>query len=329
MTERWRQYWFAPASPRPLAVCRILFFGALFLFYWPTDFAAWAHVSNVFLQPIWLFTRLHLTAVPREWLATMQVVWRAALVFSCVGLFTRASTLVAFTLGVYILGLPNNFGTEFHYDTLVLMTLGILAIARSGDDWSLDRVLRAWRRDPGRIAPVEWSGEYTWPIKFVQLVMALIFFAAGVAKIRHGGLAWITSNTMGIMLVQQQYHVANADPLTRLGLTIAAHPWLCSILAASTMTFETIYPLALISARARAVIVPSVFLMQVGIRVVLGPTFGQYLICNLFWVPWDRVLRVSDARFKRPRESNAGVVSAGISEGLPVFSDAPPRSRAQ
>jgi hypothetical protein len=35
-------------------------------------------------------------------------------------------------------------------------------------------------------------------------------------------------------------------------------------------------------------IVPGVFLMQVGIRIQLGPSFYQFPTCNLFWVPWDR-----------------------------------------
>jgi hypothetical protein len=43
------------------------------------------------------------------------------------------------------------------------------------------------------------------------------------------------------------------------------------------------------SRRARWVIVPGVFSMQLGIRVLMGPTFIQFLICNLFWVPWNQV----------------------------------------
>ena len=301
MSDRWTRFWFAPASPSNLGLCRMLFFGGMLLFYLPTDFSAWGDVSPVFWQPIWLFARFHLPMLPKGALTVMQMAWHVALAFSCIGLFTRTMTAVSFALGIYILGLPNNFGTEYHYDTLVVMAFAIMAISRSGDAWSLDRLRlrRAEREQPTETAA---SGEYTWPIRAIQLVMALIFFAAGIAKIRHSGLAWVVSNTMSIMLVQQQYHIANADPLTTVGLTLALHPWLCSLLAAGSMTLETIYPLALFSARARAFIVPSVFLMQVGIRVLMGPTFNQYLICNLFWVPWDRVALAIRHRltFSRP-----------------------------
>jgi hypothetical protein len=37
--------------------------------------------------------------------------------------------------------------------------------------------------------------------------------------------------------------------------------------------------------------------MQVGIRLLMGPTFNQYLICNLFWVPWDQIVtQITDRR---------------------------------
>ncbi len=38
---RWLTYWFAPEAPHNLAICRILFFGLIFLLYLPQDFALW------------------------------------------------------------------------------------------------------------------------------------------------------------------------------------------------------------------------------------------------------------------------------------------------
>jgi predicted DCC family thiol-disulfide oxidoreductase YuxK len=90
-------------------------------------------------------------------------------------------------------------------------------------------------------------------------------------------------------LQQHYYHISNADPLTSAGLFVARYPWLASLFAGISMIAETAYPAALFSRRARAVLVPAVFGMQVGIRLLMGPTFNQYLICNLFWVPWARV----------------------------------------
>jgi len=96
--------------------------------------------------------------------------------------------------------------------------------------------------------------------------------------------------------VQAQYHFGNAVPLTDLGLVIARHPWLCHALAAAAIACEVCYPLALVSRWARVVAVPGTLAMQIGIRVLLGPTFLHMMACNVFWVPWERLLRAAQRR---------------------------------
>jgi len=123
-----------------------------------------------------------------------------------------------------------------------------------------------------------------------------VFFCAGASKLRTSGLAWIFSDTMAIFLVQAQYHFGNAVPLTDLGLVIARHPWLCHALAAAAIACEVGYPLALVSRWARVVAVPGTLAMQIGIRVLLGPTFLHMMACNVFWVPWERLLRAAQRR---------------------------------
>jgi predicted DCC family thiol-disulfide oxidoreductase YuxK len=289
MAKHWARYFFEPTSAVNLGTCRILFYGGILAFYLRQDFSAWADVSTIFWSPIWLFTRFHLPLLSKESLIVAQALWRTALALSCLGLLTRTSTFLSFVLGVYLLGLPNNFGAEYHHDTIVVISAGILALSRCGDSWSLDRLILIARGRRRMGDAPERSGEYRWPVRLIWVAMSLIFVAAGVAKLRHSGLQWVTPGNMSTMLVQHYYHIANADPITPLGLTIAGYAWLCSVLAAATMMIETAYPLALFSRRARALLVPSAFLMQLGIRMVMGPSFGQYLICNLFWIPWDRV----------------------------------------
>jgi predicted DCC family thiol-disulfide oxidoreductase YuxK len=283
--SRWRYFWFEPVTATNLGVCRILFFGGIFLFYFPYDASVWAPISEAYWVPVWMFRQFHLTPFPASWLAAMSVLWKSALLLSCIGLLTRVSTAVAFVLGLYLIGLPNNFGSAQHNDTIIILALGYMAVSRCGDGCSLDSLIRAARTSDfsdGKKA----SGEYAWPIRLVWVSLALIFFAAGVSKIRHSGLEWVTSDNMAIVLLQHNYHIANAEPLTSLGLNLAQYPTLCSLLALLTILVEIGYPLALFHPVARWFFVPSAFLMQVGIRAFMGPSFGQYLICNLFWLPW-------------------------------------------
>jgi hypothetical protein len=295
---RWHAWWFAPSSPLDLGVGRAVFFGILACLYLPADFRGWADVAPVFWQPTWSFAVLRLPVLTAAELGVVQALWKLALVGACLGLATRASIVAALVLGFYLLGLPHCFGKIHHYDAFLIFVFAILAVARSGDAFALDRVL--WRRRRGDApAPVPPSGEYTWPIRAIWVVLALVFFSAGVSKLRTSGLAWVVSDSMAIFLVQHQYHVGNAIPLTALGLVLARQAWLCRCLAAATLVCEVGYPVALVSRPVRALVLPGTLLMQVGIRVLLGPTFLDMMACNVFWVPWGRVLGWAQRRIAR------------------------------
>lgn len=317
----WHQYWFAPAAPDNLAVCRILFYGSFFLFYTFLtrfgDFAAWGHVSPVFWKPVWSFSVLGLPQLPVPVLLGLQQIWKAALLLSCFGLFTRMSTTVSAFLGFYLLGLPQNFGKIHHYDALLVFALLIMATSRCGDRFSVDEWLASHHVRGPRPAepPAAWppSGEYTWPVKAMWLVMSLVFFAAALAKLKHSGLGWVTGDSMSIWLVQHQYHIANTDPFTTWGPRIAQIRGLPHLLAATSIALELGYPLAMFSRRARWIFVPGVALMQLSIHALLGPSFEQQIICNLFWVPWDRVLEWM-GRLRLPESSRRWRVAAHTQE---------------
>ncbi len=297
LCERWMRFFFEPAEPQNLGLCRMVFFGACFLFYLPQDWSAWAYVGDSFFNPIVLFEILYLPVLSSDLLVIVQGIWKVSLALSCLGLFTRASTMSSLIFGVYLLGLPHNFGKIHQIDTLVVICLGIMALSRCGDAYSIDRLIGRRRQGSNpTVGRLRMSGAYTWPVRAVWLMFALIFFAAGVSKLRHSGLEWIFSENMAILLIQHRYAFSNGDPfvawgppLVPWGLYIAQHAGLASLLAAGTIVLEVSYPLALFSSRARWVIVPSGFFMLVGIRVILGPAFLGYLICHVFWVPWERV----------------------------------------
>ena len=298
----WNAFWFAPAPPLRLGVCRALFFGTLLLWQLPHDFSPWGAYSRVFWMPIWLFETTGLQPLAPAAIAGLQTIWKAALLLSAIGLFTRPAMIVAFGLGAYLMGLPHNFGQTQHFDTLVVFASGALALSHAGDAWSVDAWMAARRTQrPQReqrpqseqgpqSAQRAIDGEYTWPIKFVWVMMALIFCAAGISKLRHSGLAWIASDNLALLLLRQQYHLSDGEPLTSWGIWVANHPWAARPMAAMSVSVETLFPLTLFSRRARMLLVPAGLGFLVGIRMLMGPTFEQFMLCYVFWVPWDRVL---------------------------------------
>ena len=83
---------------------------------------------------------------PAPLLAVIQALWKVTLGLSCIGLFTRFSTVTSFILGVYLLGLPYNFGLLSHSNAILVFVLGIMALSRCGDSCSVDQLLRTARR---------------------------------------------------------------------------------------------------------------------------------------------------------------------------------------
>jgi hypothetical protein len=281
----------------------VLFYGGLLVLYWSEDFRNWGSVSPAFWMPVPVFRALHLRPLSVDSLTAIQFVWRTALALSAIGLFTRVSMFVACVLGFYLLGLPHNFGHVYHFDALIVIAMLTLTFSRAGDAWSVDA------RRQGRAQP-QPSGEYTWPIRLIWLSMAFVFLGAGLSKLRHGGIEWVASPNMAIILNRAAYHMSDADPLTTAGLWIASHSWLSETLALTALAVELGFVAALFSVRARALLVPAAACMLIGIRVLMGPTFAGFLIVNVFWVPWDAVFARFAGRSGWARQKRADPESA-------------------
>lgn len=282
ITLNLRQSFFVPRSPAFLGFCRLVLFGWLFLWYATTDFTFIATYPSAMWRPLPILEAFGLSAQPGVlviWF--LKAVWLTSMLLACIGLFTRTSIAIAFLVGLYMLGALHSFYKINHSDAGLLLSMLVLIFSRCGDAFSID-VLRRAAQTKGqfRVAP---SGEYSWPIHMIRIVWALIFFLAGVAKLRWGGLDWMFSDSMLHLFLRKQ---VAWEPPTDLGQFLIQYPWLCVAMSTSAVIFELIAPLALFSRIARLLIVPSIFGMQIGIRLSMGDDFSQFMAIYLFLVPW-------------------------------------------
>jgi hypothetical protein len=290
LLQRWLNFWFEPSGPVTLGFCRLLFFGGLFFLYLFEDFSAWARVAPVFWKPIWLVGGWQLPVLDASVLVGLQVVWKTSLALAAVGLLTRAAMAVAFVAGAYLFTLSQNFGQVYHHEPFLILAMGGLALSRAGDAWSLDALAAAYReRSHEGPSP---SGEYTWPIRLVWVVVTLVFVAAGISKLRHGGPTWVLSDTMKTLLIRAHYNFSNTDPLVSWGFSLAEWPLAARAMAAAALLLELTFVLALVSRRARWILVPGGIGMLAGFRVFMGVTFGAFLLTNVaFWPSWSTIGR--------------------------------------
>ena len=278
-----RDRFLAPAAPTNLGACRLLFAGWLFVSFVSWDAAQWARLPADTWSPVWLVE----LAGPRPSagvLTVLGLVWKVALLLAAVGLWRPVSLGVAAVLGTYLLGLTASFGKANHDVGLLIVFLFLFWIGRSTDALSVDALLARRRGVP----PPEPSGEYTWPIVTGRVLLALVFFAAGVAKLRHGGLDWIASDNLRWLFAGQQY---THEPPLDWAVALARYPALCQALAGGTVALELGYPLALVSRRLRPWLVLGMIGLQLGIFLFMGISYLVFLAANVVWVDWARLGR--------------------------------------
>jgi hypothetical protein len=282
---RAERFFFQPASPDDLAICRILFFGCLFIQYLGFDFASWGEMPASFQNPLPLFRLLHIPILSMKFLAMLEGAFKLSLLGACLGWFTKLSTFTAAVIGTYLLAIPNNFGRAGHGDGVIILLLWVLAFGYCGDAWSLDR---RWNQAKSALPRGEYSGEYSWPIRAVWVLMSLVYLGAGYTKLRTSGLAWVTSDNMAMTFLAHQ--VNGSNPPVNWGLHLAHLSWFCKGLPGFTIILEIGFPLALFSQNARKLWVPGMFLAHVGIALLMGVVFAQFMYTFIFWVPWSRLM---------------------------------------
>jgi len=290
----WDACFFSKSSPANLCISRFLFFGVLVYLYRGVEYVVWSDFNPLFWFPISFFEVFDLTILPNNALAAVTWIWKISLLFSCIGLFTRFSTFVAFLLGAYLLGLPHNFGKIHHSDGLIVIIMAIMALSQSGEFFSLDRLIRRLRNKNFN-KKIEQASKFSWPVKCVCLAFLLVFFAAGVAKLRYNGLGWVFSDNMANIF--WRHNAIGTGLLNNLIPGLVTQERLCRINASLTLLLELAAPVALFNKPASIVILPGLFFLQFGIALLLGVWFRPFLAAYVFWVPWEQIIRWLETLF--------------------------------
>ncbi len=275
------RYFFTPESPQPLAICRIIVCGWLFVYYGLlTDFRGWNLIATTHYDRVGLFGLLgHNATLSDTAVGVLQSVFALSLLGGMFGLMTRASLITAAVLAFYFLGLRTAFGKVSHSEPIVIFMLVTLAMSHCNAAFSLDRRF-GWF---GARKLSQLSGEYRWPIRVVWILMTIVFSFAGWQKVRLAGLSWVSPESFTPMMLG---HFYDNDPLVDWGIQLAYFKpfvWMAGIM---TLVGECLFPLVLVSRKARLFFVPLMFGMQANIALLFGVYFWPFLPAYAFFVPW-------------------------------------------
>lgn len=173
----WNRFFFSETRLDSLALIRMLLCGVLLI---PVA-SRWPHAREIYSSD-GVITPLSAgfpgsTELPVLNGAAAVSLYTALVFFLVTGLIgwrTRLSLGLAAALLIYF-GLLDLISTLTKYTVIASHMLAVLAFSRCGDVWSVD----AWlRREPA-------SGRGAiWPIRVIQLFLAILYFATAVTKVK-------------------------------------------------------------------------------------------------------------------------------------------------
>jgi hypothetical protein len=211
IVDAWNAFFFAPQSPLPICVFRILFgilvTATLLLLHgdWLSWYGTHSWVSLATMQQVEPGTRLNIfTVLPPNDRYIEALFWTflTAAIFLTVGLFTRLSTVVVFLCLTSIQ--QRNLYITHSGDTLLRVIAFFLIFAPAGAALSIDRSIRIRRGKEG----LELQARSPWAQRMIQLELSFLYVTAFWWKSL--GDSWVNGTAL--------YYVLHLDEIGRFPL---------------------------------------------------------------------------------------------------------------
>jgi hypothetical protein len=350
---RWNRTWFATTSRYHYGVFRIVFVSAFFLVpsviseVWAGagQFSRVARLSALqdmpaeLASPSLLLRILPLPVSPPSWLGPAIVILA---LLAVVGIATRAALIGLALTYLYAGSILNSYGFIAHDTTLPMIVLLILAVAPGATSLSLTAY---WRR---RSMEGSWTGLGAklpvWPARLILVMLALVYFASGYAKVRETGIVWGDGQTLVSYATDPQpapYFLQDPDadrPTFRDGVGLesflytsgdpswllraaAENDVLIAIMSAASLLWELTFPLVLFWRRLLPWYLGLGVVFHAAVTLGFGLySFYTYPLCYLVFVDWQRVLVYLRARppLRARLQQAAAAGASGSSEPSPT-----------
>ncbi len=282
----WTGFWFGPESALNLALARILVATHALWLLASRDYAAMSDVPAVFWRPEDAGIRWRFLIVPGhgDLERILQIAAGVALAGVILGVAPRMLALVAALLLYHLGPLEAALWTASPIGrgmTIAPAALLVLAAAPCGDALALGR-----RQEASR---AEASEDYGWGLRLIQLLVVEIYLFSAIGKLERTGLDWGSAEHMRLWLLwfnqDDQARVVGA-----LGPWLAQSLWVTGAIGAGTLLLEWTMPLALVSRRARLILVPAALLFHVGVLLAMNIHVPEAWLV-LVLVDWGAVSR--------------------------------------
>lgn len=279
-------------SALSLGIARSIVHGTFLFATLITSFSALGQLPVTILRPTgamkllpWGFYDRLLTP---SGMLTLKCLMLLSLILSTMGLFTSFSTKCSLLLVLLYEGLVRSFGHYNHDEMIAVYFLVVLAFTPSGDSFSMDHWLR--KKLPGPD-----SFKYGYPVLLMQILMAWVYFSSALVKMRVAGLKYLTPDNLPVLAIIHSLDNLH-DTAFRFAFWLPQIRGLLPYVVGLVLIWELIFPLAVISRRARWWILGFGIVFHVMTLVLMNIFFPYQLVMYLIFVDWDRVT----LRLERP-----------------------------
>jgi len=178
--------------------------------------------------------------------------------------------------------LDSSWGQVFHTENLVVLHVGILALAPG----VADALVLGGRRQR------EGSGGYGWPVRLCAVVVVLAYVVSGVAKLRGEGLGWASGDALRNLVAYDNLRKQLlGDTYSPLGRRLSSQGWAFPPMAVATLAVELGAGVALLGGRWRTGWVAAAYLFHVGVLLLMAIVFPYQLSGVAFasFLPLERL----------------------------------------
>jgi hypothetical protein len=251
-----------------------------------------------------------------EWAPAVATWGQAVLLLSLLAFVAGFHARVAYAVacaGLWLWVLMHVARSSHHPYGALLVGVTALLGAPWGDAWSVD----AWlRRRAGRGLPERVPAEYGYVTWMPGFVLGICFLAAAIAKLREGGLAWITNGTV-------KYHFLTDSPsaVVDWGLWLGHHHSVAVAASAAAVAVEAVVIVGALARgyRLRAVAGLASVAILTGFVLFQGLFWPGWWVLALSFLPWHMVRDagsdgVAAARWSPLRYAPAAIALAIVLE---------------
>lgn len=278
ISRAWNQFFFTGFSGESLGLLR-MYIGCGLLVFSTYQFGTLLTLNPIgtiyyFIEPVWYFKLLGIHYHVPALSFGMYAILMGATVSMILGKNSRTSIFVIILCIFYLKGVRDSFAGDVHHREIIPMQmLFLFLLSKCGNVHSRDA--RQLRLAEG---VQEW--EASWPIKTMQLYVALFYFWSVIAKVRTSGWVWFAGEgKIQEVLIQRsvRWGVTDQGEFLKNGLSfeLAQHPDLIQFFAILVLAFELGFPLLLLikSVKLRLAFIMGVTLFHISCYVLMDVNF--------------------------------------------------------